>query len=94
MGERLTTQIMYNSMTELVRLNEFQTMSQILIKNSKFTGKMLSEIDFTNKYGIIVAAITRDNNVIIPSATEMLHKGDKVIVIGERKTIVKLAKEM
>ncbi len=93
-GERVVTQILYNSMTELVKLNECQSMSQVIVSSDKFINKPLSEIDFTNKYNILIAAITRFDEVIIPTATETLKKGDKLIVIGNRETIIELVKEI
>ena len=57
-----------------------------------FADKTLSELDLRTKYGINVLAIKRDHNFnISPSAKDVIKSGDFLIVIGDTKTITKLA---
>jgi len=57
-----------------------------------FADKTLSELDLRTKYGINVLAIKRDHNFnLSPSAKDIIKSEDFLIVIGDTKTITKLA---
>ena len=53
----------------------------IVRDNSSVVGKPLSELKFKNN--ILVAAIIRDKNVIIPRGNDIINLGDSVIIISE-----------
>lgn len=92
MGKRVAMQVMYSSLRELVELNEVQVMAQISVNSPEFIGKTLESLNITNKYNVIISAIRREDEVIIPSAQEVLKSDDLLIVVGETKSVEKLTK--
>ena len=55
----------------------------IINPNADFIGKVLSELQWREKYGINIASIERGKKVIdVPSKNEMLFPYDKISVIG------------
>ncbi|MCF7924397.1 MAG: potassium channel protein [Candidatus Izimaplasma sp.] len=61
-------------------------------KDSDLAGKKLREADISNKVGLIVLAIRREEEKIIfnPKADELLNVGDRLIVVGSREQIIKI----
>ncbi len=94
MGKRVAMQILYRSLKEIVELNELQVMAQIYVSNKNFIGKDLAKLDITNKYGVIIAAIRRNDLIIVPSATDVLQADDLLIIIGESDKVEKLTREI
>ncbi len=92
MGKRVSMQVLYGSLSELVELNEVQVMAQLIVSNPDFIGKTLESLNITNKYNVIISAIRREDEVIIPSAQETLHKNDLLIVVGETDKVEKLTR--
>ncbi len=92
MGKRVAMQVMYTSLQELVELNEIQVMAQLIVSNEAFIGKTLESLNITNNYNVIISAIRRDTEVIIPGAQEVLHANDLLIVVGESDKVDKLTK--
>ncbi|MFV0424049.1 MAG: potassium channel family protein [Bacilli bacterium] len=94
MGKRVAMQVMYSSLRELVELNEIQVMAQLSVSNEEFIGKTLESLNITNKYNVIISAIRRNDEVIIPGAQEILYAGDLLIVVGENDKVDKLTKDI
>ncbi len=94
MGKRVAMQVMHHSLVELIEISEDQTMAQVKISNPDYIGKDLAKLDFTNKYGIIIAAISRGEDNITPSATLVLKKNDVITIVGKPKSVESLAKVM
>ncbi|MFV0499135.1 MAG: potassium channel family protein [Bacilli bacterium] len=92
MGKRISMQVMYSSMQELVELNEVQVMAQLIVTSSEFINKSLESLNITNNYNVMISAIRRENEVIIPAASEFLLKDDLLIVIGEIDKVDALTK--
>ena len=53
-------------------------------------GKNLVELALPNKYGIIVAAIKRDNRITRPFPNERLKETDKLLLICSEEAIEKM----
>ncbi len=60
MGKRVAMQVMYNSLHELVELNEVQIMAQLSVSNPDFIGKSLESLNIKNNYNFIISAIRRN----------------------------------
>ncbi len=58
-----------------------------------FAGKKLSELELGNRYGVLIAAVSRRGEIIIPNGETLLQPDDIIYVIGKRDSINKLAKE-
>lgn len=94
MGKRVAKQVMYRSLKELVELNEIQVMAEISVSDKNFIGHNLADLDITNNFGVIIAAIRRNDLIIVPTATEQLQADDLLIVIGETANVEKLTKSI
>ncbi len=68
---------MYNVIQGEVEASEF-----IVKENSPITGKPLSELTF--KKDILVACITRENQVIIPRGQDVIKAGDAVVIVSKQ----------
>ncbi len=92
MGKRVSMQVMHHSLIELIEINEEQTMAQVAINNPNFIGKSLANLDFTNKYGVIIAAIRRNGENTTPSASFILEENDIIIIVGQPSNVEAFAK--
>lgn len=73
MGSNVET--MYNVIKGKVEASEF-----IVKENSPITGTPLAELKF--KKDVLIAAIMRDNKVMIPRGYDVICPGDKVIIVS------------
>ena len=82
MKSRLTSnfETMYTVMKGRVEAAEFR-----ITEASAITGKQLSQLSF--KSGVLVAAILREDSVIIPRGYDSIEVGDTVIVVYEAVSI-------
>ncbi|MFO7969053.1 MAG: potassium channel family protein [Bacillota bacterium] len=68
-------------------------MEEVIVKkDSDLAGKKLREADISNKVGLIVLAIRREEERIVfnPKADELLNVEDRLIVVGSREQIAKI----
>lgn len=68
---------MYNIIQDKVEASEF-----IVKENSPITGKPLAELKF--KENILIASITRGNEVIIPRGQDVILAGDAVVIVSKQ----------
>jgi len=69
-------------------------MEEVIVnKDSILVGKTLREADISNKIGLIVLAIRREDEEIIfnPKANEKLSVDDRMIVVGSKEQIEKIS---
>ncbi|GMB08624.1 trk system potassium uptake protein TrkA [Thermolongibacillus altinsuensis] len=82
MGERIAHNIISNNVLDYLELSDRHSIVEI-VANDRLHGHSLLELDIRAKYGINIVAIKRDNDIIVsPLASEIIHKGDILIVIG------------
>ena len=70
-------------------------MEEVVVhKDSELAGKNLRQADISNKIGLIVLAIRRDEEKIIfnPKADEVLSVDDRLIVVGSKEQIQQISK--
>ena len=60
------------------------------LETSDIVGRPLKDVSFPK--GAIVAGITRDENMIIPSGDSVINPGDKIIIFARRQAIPKVEK--
>lgn len=68
---------MYNIIQNQVEASEF-----IVKENSPITGKPLAELKF--KENILIACITRGNEVLIPRGQDVIKAGDAVVIVSKQ----------
>jgi len=62
-------------------------------KESFLTGKSIKELEIRKKYGVIVVAIIREENVIVsPSPLFQFQPGDTIVVVGNLENVKKFVK--
>ena len=68
---------MYNVIQGQVEASEF-----IVKENSPIAGKPLAELKFKNN--VLIACITRENQVIIPRGQDVIKAGDAVVIVSKQ----------
>jgi len=87
MGERVANQLLSPNMLNYIELSKEYTLEEIMIP-SKMAEKSLRDLDIRAKYNVSVIAIVREGNIIIsPSPDQIIHKGDLLVMIGDREDI-------
>ncbi|QLY40684.1 potassium channel protein [Hujiaoplasma nucleasis] len=69
-------------------------MEEVVVhQDSELAGKSLRQADVSNKIGLIILGIRREEDKIIfnPKANEILRVGDRMIVVGSKEQITKIS---
>ena len=91
MGRRIANILVTPNIKEYIELEPDYSIIEIEAL-PEFVDKTLGELDLQNKYGISALAIKTGNSFnISPRAKDVIKKDDFLIVIGDTKTITKLA---
>ncbi|WP_456455674.1 cation:proton antiporter regulatory subunit [Thermovibrio sp.] len=62
-------------------------------KNSFLANKTIKELDIRKKWGVIVVAVIRDENVIVsPSPLFKIEEGDTLVVVGNLENVKKFVR--
>jgi len=62
-------------------------------KNSFLANKTIKELDIRKRWGVIVVAVIRDENVIVsPSPLFKIEEGDTLVVVGNLENVKKFLK--
>lgn len=87
MGERIAHSIISNNVLDYLELSDVHSIVEIAASD-RLDGHSLLELDIRARYGINIVAIKRGNQVIVsPLASEIIRKGDVLIVIGADEDI-------
>ncbi len=64
-------------------------------ENSFLSGKTIKDLDIRKKFGVIVVAVIRDENVIVsPSPLFKIEPGDTLVVVGTLDNVKRFVKEV
>lgn len=86
-GERLARSISGKSILEYIHFSDKYSIVEINLLNH-WAGKTILELDVRNKYNINIIAIRRkDKTIVSPNANERLEKDDRLIIIGDEKSL-------
>lgn len=94
MGQRLAQTLSNDSIIDFIELSPDFSIVEI-VPPEKWNGKTLAELDVRARYGVNVLALRGADGKIItisPSADQVIHTGDMLIVVGENTTIEQLDK--
>jgi trk system potassium uptake protein len=87
MGERVANQLLSPNMLNYIELSKEHSLEEIKIP-SKMAEKSLRDLDIRAKYNVSVIAIVREGEIIIsPSPDQIIHKGDLLVMIGNKEDI-------
>ena len=60
----------------------------LAMETSDIVSRPLKDISFPN--GVLVVAIIREEDVIVPTGNSIIEPGDRVIIFAQRKAIPKM----
>jgi len=87
MGYRVAHNLVSPNILDYIELAPDYSILEIQVP-SKFVGRSLQEIDIRRKYGCNVMAIKHGANInIAPIATDLLHEGDILVVVGKNEDL-------
>lgn len=86
---RLARTIANNRVLDFMQLSEESSVVEI-IPQTDWVGKSLAELSFRNNYNVIVVAIRRGEDVMLPDADSLIQKDDVLILIGRDKDLNRL----
>jgi trk system potassium uptake protein len=94
MGKRIAQKIISNSVLDYLELSDQHSIVEI-VANAKLHGNSLIDLDIRAKYGINIVAIKRGDEILVsPQASEIIHQGDILIVIGADADINRFEKKV
>lgn len=87
---------LHPSVVDYVDLSKNLTLAEINITNPQIIGKTIDQLDLRNRYNVnILLIINADDEVEqMPQATDVIHQGDKIMVVGNQKDIHRLNEVM
>lgn len=94
MGIRLAHNIISNNVLDYLELSDEHSIVEI-VAGPRIAGYTILDLDIRRKYGINIVAIKRGKNIIVsPMASEGIHEGDILIVIGADSDIDRFEKNV
>ena len=95
MGVRIGRSLTSKNMVDYLDLDANFKLAEILITNPEFVGKSLAEMDFRDRYGLNVIALAHSRQeMVLPSAGDVLTENDSILVAGPTRAIDKFEKLM
>lgn len=92
MGMRVAHNLVSSNILDYIELAPDYSIMEISALE-EWVGKSLVEINIRSKYGINIMAIKHGNNInVSPSAKDIIHAGDVLVVVGNNNDLKKLEK--
>ncbi len=88
LANEIANTIMIPGAVEFISLSGKSDMVEIAVRDSPIIGKRISELKIPRD--VIILAILRDNEVLIPRGDTVIKKDDIVVVFGDAKEIARL----
>ncbi|MDW7652133.1 MAG: TrkA family potassium uptake protein [Bacillota bacterium] len=94
MGIRVANNLVATNVLDFIELSPDYSIVEIIAPD-EMHGKSLRELDLRARYGVNVLAIrTADKQInVSPAASDRLHPGDLLIVVGANNKIQKMSRE-
>lgn len=96
MGIRVAHQLASPSLLDYIELSKDYTIAEISVPG-RLDGRSLKELNLRAKYGVNVVAINKKENRgvnIAPTADDLLHEGDMLVIIGTNEQISRFESEV
>lgn len=94
MGKRIAHNLVSSNVLDYLELSDEYSLVEISA-NEAISGETILDLDIRARYGINIVAIKRKNEIIVsPQATEVIHLGDILIVIGADADINRFEKKV
>ena len=85
-GKRLAHQILSDFVLDYLVLSDTYSIVELLAAGP-IIGQTLIDLNIPQRFGINIAAIKRNYNIVVPQANTEIKEGDVLLVIGENKDI-------
>ncbi len=93
MGVRVAHSLISPNILDFIEVSEDYSIVEISA-GQKFSGKSLKELNFRARYGCNVIAIQSGERMnVSPSAHDVIHAGDVLMVLGHNRDLKKLEEE-
>lgn len=93
MGVRVAHSLISPNILDFIELSDDYSIVEISA-GKEFSGKTLKELDLRARFGCNVMAIkSGDRMNVAPSADDVIHAGDTLVVIGHNRDLKKLEEE-
>lgn len=94
MGRRIAHNIISNNVLDYLELSDEHSIVEI-VASENLDGHSIIDLDIRAKYGINIVAIKRKDDILVsPQASEIIQKGDILIVIGADADINRFEKKV
>ena len=94
MGRRIAHNLVSSNVLDYLELSNEHSLVEIAASN-KIDGHTIIDLNVRAKYGVNIVAIKRNDKLIVsPQATEVIQKGDILIVIGANQDINRFEKKL
>lgn len=87
-GKRLARKIVSDHVLEYIDLNDSHSFIVVLV-TEKIIGSTIINLNVRNRFNINIIAIRRIEEIIIPSATDVLEENDQLLLIGSNENLDK-----
>ena len=89
-GIKVARRLTHSSIQDFIELGTDLSVIKIEVLNEKLIHKTIVDANFREKFGANIIAITRDEKTFVPSAMEILQKGDLLYIIIHNKNLTKI----
>ena len=89
-GIKVARRLTHSSLKDFIELGTDLSVVKIEVLNDKLFDKTIIEVNFREKFGANIIAISRGNKTFVPSPTEKLQKGDLLSLIIHNQNLAKV----
>ncbi|MDO7788998.1 potassium channel family protein [Desulforamulus aquiferis] len=87
MGHRLAQFLSSDGVIDLLELPQGFIIEQMQV-GARFAGRTVAEINTTNRFGVWLLLIYKNDEAVQPLASTVLDKGDIIVVFGKRANVL------
>lgn len=94
MAKRIAHHVVSETMIDFIQLSSEHGIVE-MIASKEVDNQSIIDLNVRAKYGCTIIGINRNGQIIVsPSANEVIHKGDVLIVIGSNDSLYRFEKEV
>ena len=90
MGQRMAETLLNPWLNHFAELDDGELIAGVIFPLNEMIGKSIREMNFSNQYNGLIIFIEHQGRKIIPTAETILHKEDKVWILGKRSDLQEL----
>jgi trk system potassium uptake protein TrkA len=94
MGVRVANQLVSPNLLDVIELSKDYSVAELSVP-PRLSGYSIKDLDPRKKYGCSIVAINKKSGVVIaPTAADLIHEGDIMVIIGTNEQIEIFEKEV